>query len=137
MRYLVFVLLAIGLLSCHEEPRQFVCGTCEKQMHDTAMLNDSKNCNGKTLFKAYCASCHTSTTKKTTGPGLQGVLDRIPGGNWKYEFIRNADSVIKSGDGYAVAKFEEYNHTQHTRFPNLANEEIDAILEYCNAAPCL
>ena len=130
------LLLLLFIVSCHEEPKQFVCGTCEDQKHTAARHPDTLSCNGKELFRAKCASCHNATTKKATGPGLHGVLGRIPGGNWKYEFIRNADSVIKTGDGYAVAIFEEYNKTQHGKFPHITNQEIDAILDYCNASHC-
>ncbi len=135
MRNYIFLLLIL-FVSCHEEPKQFVCGTCEDQIHAAAHNPDTLSCNGKVLFRAHCASCHFATTKRSTGPGLNGALDRIPGGNWKYEFIRNPDSVIKSGDGYAVAIFEESNKMQHGKFPQLTNEEIDAILDYCNASHC-
>ncbi len=88
--------------------------------------------DGKTLFKQNCASCHTATEKNSTGPGLKGVLDRIPGGDWKYDWVHNSQKMIAAGDGYAVAKFQEYNKTLMTPFPQLTNEQIDAILDYAH-----
>ena len=88
--------------------------------------------DGKALFKANCASCHNASEKKSTGPGLQGVLDRIPGGDWKYDWVHNSQKVIASGDGYAVAKLKEYNGTAMTPFPQLSNDQIDAILAYAH-----
>ena len=132
MRYLILFLLAIGAASCEEKEKKFVCGTCEEQIHNIDTVKKSKNELGKMLFKVHCASCHNASEVRATGPGLHGVIDRIPGGDWKYHFIRNADSVIKSGDAYANAIFEEYNKTPHTRFPDLSNEEIDAILDCFN-----
>lgn len=90
--------------------------------------------DGKALFKANCSSCHTNTEKKGTGPGLQGVLDRIPGGNWKYDWVHNSSAMVKAGDDYATRIYGEYK-TVMTAFPQLTNEEIDAILAYAHAGP--
>jgi mono/diheme cytochrome c family protein len=90
---------------------------------------------GEALFRRNCAACHNASSKKSTGPGLMGVLDRIPGKKWAYAFVRNADSVIKSGDPYANKIYRENNKINHTKFPNLTNEEIDAILDFVNPAP--
>lgn len=88
--------------------------------------------DGKALFKANCASCHYATEEKSTGPGLKGVLDRIPGGDWKYNWVRNSQALAKSGDAYAAAKVKEFNGSVMTNFPGLKNEEIDAILLYAH-----
>ncbi len=86
--------------------------------------------DGKALFKANCAACHNASDKKSTGPGLMGVLDRIPTGDWKYNWVQNSSKVVASGDGYAVGRFNEYNHTVMPPFPALKKEDIDAILDY-------
>jgi cytochrome c2 len=90
--------------------------------------------NGEALFSGKCSSCHTITDKKSTGPGLKGVLGRIPGGDWKYNWVRNSSDVIKSGDAYAVDLYAKYKTTM-TAFPTLTNAEIDAILAYADAGP--
>lgn len=89
--------------------------------------------DGKALFKSNCASCHYASDKKSTGPGLKGVLSRIPGGNWKYDWVHNSQALVKGGDAYAAAKFKEFNGSVMTAFPQLKNEEIDAILNYADA----
>jgi cytochrome c2 len=89
--------------------------------------------DGKSLFKANCASCHKPTEQKLTGPGLKGVLGRIPGGDWKYNWVHNSSAVIKSGDAYASKIFNENGQSQMTAFPGLAKEDIDAILKYADA----
>lgn len=88
--------------------------------------------DGKALFKAKCASCHNASEVKSTGPGLMGVLGRIPGGDWKYDWVHNPQKVLATGDAYAVGKFEEYNKVAMTAFPDLSNAQIDAILEYAD-----
>jgi cytochrome c2 len=88
--------------------------------------------DGKALFKANCSSCHYASEKKGTGPGLKGVLDRIPGGDWKYNWVKNSAAMKKSGDAYAAKITAEYGGAAMTAFPSLKNEEIDAILEYAH-----
>ena len=132
---LVFVLLCVAF----SEKKPLVCGV--KNTEFTAPCGDntgSKNYmvngkDGRALFKANCSSCHTMTDKPSTGPGLKGALDRIPGGDWKYHFIRNSDSMVKAGDAYARMLFEKYK-SNCTRFPKLTNEEIDAILSYTSVS---
>ncbi|HTF04273.1 MAG TPA: cytochrome c3 family protein, partial [Bacteroidia bacterium] len=75
----------------------------------------------------------SASEKRGTGPGLKGVLDRIPGGDWKYNWVHNPNAMIKS-DAYAQGLFAEYK-TYMTPFPQLKNEEIDAILNYASNPP--
>jgi cytochrome c2 len=90
------------------------------------------NPDGEALFRANCASCHRATAEKLTGPGLKGVLSRIPGGDWKYDWVHNSAMVIKSGDAYAKKIFDENAGTMQTAFPGLSKADIDAILEYAD-----
>lgn len=87
--------------------------------------------DGEAMFKANCSACHTTTENRGTGPGLKGVLGRIPGGNWKYDWVHNSSTLIKSGDPYANQLYSDYKTTQ-TAFPALNNREIDAILAYAD-----
>ena len=87
--------------------------------------------DGKALFQANCASCH-NPIKKATGPALQGVDARVPSKEWLYNWVRNSATVIASGDAYANKIYAENAKTAMTAFPNLKNEEIDAIIVYVN-----
>ncbi|MCA6364191.1 MAG: cytochrome c [Bacteroidetes bacterium] len=91
------------------------------------------NSKGKALFKANCSSCHYASEKNGTGPGLKGVLTRIPGGEWKYNWVRNSAALAASGDAYATAIKAKWNNAVMTAFPTLSNEDIDAILDYADA----
>lgn len=93
--------------------------------------NSAKAQDGKALFMNNCASCH-HPIKESTGPALQGVDSRVPSQEWLYKWVRNSASVIASGDKYANEVYNKYNKTAMTSFPNLSNEEIDAIVKYVN-----
>ena len=89
---------------------------------------------GKALFNTNCASCH-KLDRKMTGPALRYVekrlfdeegLDR----QWLYKWIRNSNSLIRSGDPYALRIYEEYNKSAMTAYPQLTDLDIDNILAY-------
>lgn len=88
---------------------------------------------GKKLFKAKCASCH-SVKVKLTGPALMGVMDRVPGKEWVYKWVNNSTAVRESGDAYAKKIFDEFKGEQMTSFPELAPADIDNILAYIDDA---
>ena len=94
---------------------------------------------GKALFGTNCASCH-ALNRDMTGPKLRDVETRLEAAGkdraWIYEWIRNSSGVIKSGDPYAVKLFNDWNKTAMTAFPQLSNEDIDAILEYTKPVDC-
>jgi mono/diheme cytochrome c family protein len=87
--------------------------------------------DGKALFNAKCASCH-AIDKQLVGPALKGVEDRWDDKKMIYEWIRNSAAVIKKGYPRAVAVYNEYNKVQMTAFPELKDQDIDAILTYIN-----
>lgn len=90
---------------------------------------------GEKLFKANCASCHRVDSKKLTGPGLAGVMDRVPDMEWVYKWVKNSKKLIDSGDSYANEVYNEYNKVAMTPFEYLSNEQIDDIFEYVQNPP--
>ena len=90
--------------------------------------------DGKTLFNTNCASCH-QVHKNSTGPALAGVEGRWETKEKLYSWIKNSAAFLKTGDAYANKLYLEYNKTAMNQFPNLKNEEIDAILKYINSVP--
>lgn len=84
--------------------------------------------NGEAIFDSKCSSCHAATADNGTGPGLQGVLGRIPKGDWKYKWVTNPQGMINSGDAYAVALKAKYPTVMSAQ--NLSKEEIDAVLAW-------
>lgn len=87
--------------------------------------------DGKTLFQANCATCH-NPLKDATGPALQGTSANWPTPEWVHDWVHNPSAMIASGDKHANEVFAKWKPTVMTAFPNLANEEIDAIIKYVN-----
>jgi mono/diheme cytochrome c family protein len=87
---------------------------------------------GKSLFSNNCASCH-SIMKDLTGPALAGLEERGP---WKdrkklYEWVHNPPQFM-TNDNYTRKLKEKYGVLM-TAFPDLAEKEIDAIVDYINS----
>lgn len=88
---------------------------------------------GKTLFRMNCAQCHNKNMRgKATGPALGGVEER-----WAdypredlYEWVKNSQKLVADGHPRAVEVYNEWNKVAMQAFPNLTNENIDAILLY-------
>ncbi|NNC71070.1 MAG: c-type cytochrome [Flavobacteriaceae bacterium] len=83
---------------------------------------------GKKIFNANCASCH-KLQGNLIGPELGGVEDRRTN-EWLKLWIKDNAALRASGDADAIAIFNEYNGSVMTAFPQLSDEDIDAILAY-------
>ena len=86
--------------------------------------------DGKALFMSNCASCH-NPLKDATGPALKNIDKTFPSKEWGYKWVHNSQALVAAGDKDAVAIFGKYKVAM-TPFPQLSNEEIDAILKYAD-----
>ena len=93
--------------------------------------------DGAKLFKQNCAVCHAShTDQKLTGPGLKGVFDRAPKGDWMKKWILNNEKLIKSGDAYANKIYNENGKAAMTVFEGQIDDKgVDAIIAFLQAPP--
>ena len=97
------------------------------QVIDYGDKTDKEITDGKILFLNNCASCHL-ISKISEGPQLDNIEERWPDKNLLYEFIRDSEKVIKKNE-YAKKLWVTYGKVSH-EFPNIKNEEIDAIFRY-------
>ena len=65
---------------------------------------------------------------------LETIEERVSNCDVLYEFIRNSQGVIESGDPYFVKMYESFNKVPMNSFPGLTNTDIDDILEYIHQA---
>jgi cytochrome c551/c552 len=119
------------------EPVVGWCGTCNAgramDMYKSVIIDGPNGAiDGKAIFLGKCASCHNPSMKaKSTGPALGGVHTRWAGREKMLKkFIRNSAKVIRSGDAYANALYNEYDKANMTAFPTMTDAEIDAVLAY-------
>jgi mono/diheme cytochrome c family protein len=118
-----------GLLHASLALVLFLSTTAASSQPDQALYDQ-----GQKLFKGNCASCHKPDAKMT-GPALKGAKAKWEGKGDIYEWVRNSQAYLKTGNAMATAIWEEYKPNIMTPMA-LSNEEIDAILYYTdNYAP--
>jgi mono/diheme cytochrome c family protein len=83
---------------------------------------------GEKHFRTLCSSCH-SAHQEIYGPML-GSISKKRKESWLIPFIRNSQEVIRSGDAYAKALFEKFDHQIMPPFEQLSDQDIKAILYY-------
>ncbi|MGE0568487.1 MAG: c-type cytochrome [Bacteroidia bacterium] len=93
--------------------------------------------DGEKLFKQNCAVCHAAhSDQMLTGPGLKGIFDRAPKGDWLKNWILNNEKLIKSGDAYANQIYTKYGKAAMTVFEGqLSEADVAAILDYVKNPP--
>ncbi len=91
--------------------------------------------NGKAMFMANCASCHT-ITKHAIGPPLYDALKRAPSKEWLYRYVRNwedaykhEDSTGRNYDAYTCC-ISIYSPTVMNKFPALTDADLDMLFAY-------
>lgn len=96
-----------------------------------AQVDPALAAKGKGLFQTHCAACH-KLEGKLIGPELGNISDKKEK-EWLHAWIKDNAALRSSGDKDAIAIFEEYNKIPMTPFPQLSDEDIDAILAYTTA----
>jgi len=94
----------------------------------TSQEVDPKVAIGKKLFQTNCAACH-KLDKKLIGPPLGQMADQRSD-EWLKSWIKDNNALRASGDQDAIDIFNEYNGMPMTTFPQLSDEDIDAIIAY-------
>lgn len=117
MKY--FFILAIIFISCNNNT--------ENKTVNTA----AQSAKGKDLFTANCAVCH-KLDADLIGPSLQNVSARWPDNTLLRNFIKNSAEVIPRNP-YAKQLFEKFREAPMPAFPQLSDDDIDAVLSYCNS----
>lgn len=87
--------------------------------------------DGKLLFMARCAGCHTITTT-LTGPALAGV-DKRRSMEWIVQFVHSSQTLVKSGDKDAIGIFNQFNKVPMPDHQDLTEDNIKSIIEYIKA----
>lgn len=121
MRLSFLFLFFVSLVACNSK----------KNANHIPTSVQSAKVDGEQLFKVNCSQCH-KPAEDFTAPSLAGVERRWKSKTLLYEFIRSSEDVIQR-DAYAMTLYKKWNQAYMQPFTNLTNEDIDAILAYCNA----
>lgn len=85
---------------------------------------------GKTLFKANCASCH-ALDHDLTGPALTTKFNELDEA-WAIKWVKNNVALIASGDKQAI-EAAKFSPSEMKAFPNMSDDQIKSIIAYCKA----
>lgn len=135
---LLVALLAVLTLVLYEHNgrNRFAPKTSEGWCGNRSVLN-SKQQRGHDLFIANCAACHNKNMRDDlTGPALHSTE-----ANWAayprqalYDYIRHSQASLKTKQPRAVALWKKWQPTLMNDFPNLTDDDIEAILAYIQEA---
>jgi cytochrome c551/c552 len=115
------------MIPCNPISRKFVVILLSLSIFSFSNLSAQ---DGKALFNANCASCH-SPLKDLTGPRLGDVLDRDPynGDISKIvTWVHNVDKMLAT-DAYYKGLMAKYG-ARMTQFSSLSDKDIAAIIGY-------
>ncbi len=90
--------------------------------------------SGEEVFTTTCAICHTTTSDRLVGPGLEGIEDRRDR-EWLLSYIMEPDRMIADGDTIATRLLAEYA----VPMPNIGTTraQAGAVLDYIATAPAM
>ena len=87
--------------------------------------------DGKAVFIAKCASCHTMGNEGATGPNLQKVVSRWEGDTTRLKsWILNYDKLVKSGDPYAGKMAASRPAVMQIFEGQITDAELSAVINY-------
>lgn len=100
--------------------------------YETLSKADLATMDPNLIFRQNCAVCHSLSDKKITGPGLAGIANRVPqpSDKWLYNYIKNNEKVIKSGDAYANAILKENGYAAMTTFESLTDDQLKSLVSF-------
>lgn len=87
---------------------------------------------GKDIFEAKCAACHTIGGGPGVGPDLEGVTTRREAG-WLVRWVTAPDVMLAAGDPIAAQLLVDYNNVP---MPNLGltDAEVASVIAYLGPA---
>jgi len=87
-------------------------------------------------FKKNCISCHTIGGGRIVGPDLRNVVERKDRA-WLVRFITDPQTVLSSGDAYALKLKEEARGVIMPSLPGMTTDRAKALLELIEAESAL
>ncbi|WP_169337661.1 PQQ-dependent sugar dehydrogenase [Segetibacter koreensis] len=123
MKKRILVILTVWFL--------FYCSACNSvNSANNNISTDSVTINkGEISFNQHCSGCH-NFSQDGIGPQLGGLTTKVSA-EWIEHFIKDPQSVIKSGDERAKQLYKKYR-TFMPSFPTFTNDELNQIVSFLN-----
>jgi mono/diheme cytochrome c family protein len=83
---------------------------------------------GRRLFEVNCSTCH-AINKQVTGPALGYIAERRDR-KWLYDFTRNNQTVLNTGESYAICLKQEYNNIAMNIFATFSDTDLNTLYRY-------
>ena len=137
LRLLLFFTAFLIIASCKQragtEKSPFVAPFVDST-YARHMVDEFKN--GSVLFNDNCVACHAAPGKLACPNILEHLFDNLPKPAEEYftKYVCNGLALRKSGDKYANAIYEKYNHTFDHQFNKLSQDDIDQLIIYLKVA---
>jgi hypothetical protein len=124
--FLAFVIFCgcAGCIRKRAQEEQFVCGNV---VSERVRVERMENAPG--YFKAKCSTCH-QFEMNATGPALQGMMKRVPSRRWLMSYLKNEDSLIRSGDTTALRISEKTQTGPCHHFSDLNDHYLDELIRF-------
>lgn len=109
----------------------WACGNSgQTSISDFKTADATRASLAENIFTEKCSICHSINEDKI-GPALAGTAARWGKDAEKLKaFIRNSQAYINTGDPYATKLYEKWNRSNMPAFPNLTDEELEALVVY-------
>jgi cytochrome c2 len=104
--------------------------TCVQIDREPGTPQTASEINGERLFKKHCSTCHLIDKNASDANHLDGVCNRLPSRDWFSHYLRNSDSLKKSGDAYALRLDEKWNSKAEHRFRDLSANELEDLYQF-------
>ena len=120
-KLILFQFLIVGLISCN-------------QLHSNNSSDEEVIQRGEVLFQSKCSTCHKINVRDGFSNGyfwrnipLETEDEKM---EWMVSYLRNSDSLVQSGDTYAIALKEEYNNSSAIHEFGLSEKEVFQIVTF-------
>jgi hypothetical protein len=109
------------------------CASCHNIGNVSPPSNNHVSINGKPLYQ-FAGNNQMSDTVRydkgmRAGPDLAHI-SKMRDRKWLYEFTRNNQKVLASGDQLAHCVYEQWNKTPMNLFPELTDKDLDILYGY-------
>ena len=120
-------MMLLGFIYTNDGQEQFGCGVTDED-YVGFYYPEALDHPGRVLWANNCITCH-DLDEVVIGPPLRGVFNRRDS-VWITKAIIDFEALVNAEDSLAIAIFNEYNQTSHTRYTGFSEDDLALLLDY-------